>query len=207
MTLKCFFTFQILLLMGLNFKMEAQEMSRFYGGLKAGLNLAQIDGDGLYGYNRFGLNTGIFGAAYLGSKTEFQIEFLYNVRGSHYSERDGKILAYKLNYLDVPLIFSYKDWFRESDKANYFKVHFQGGLYVGKLVSSSSIDQAMFDKTFKKTDFGWLLGFSYFQTVHWGFNGRFTQSVIPLAKYTNQQGEELKMISYFISLGLIYRFN
>ncbi|MEP7196173.1 MAG: porin family protein [Saprospiraceae bacterium] len=187
--------------------LQAQDLKRFYGGLKGGLNMAQIDGDGLYGYNRFGYHLGATAGAHLGNKTEFQMEFLYGIRGSRYNERDAKILAYKLNYLDVPLIFCYKDWFRENDRGAFYKMHFQGGLYVGRLLSSSSIDQAMLDKRFAKNDLGWLLGFTYYSNRHFGYTARFTQSLIPLTRYTNTVGEEFKMISYFISLGFNYRFN
>ncbi len=186
---------------------NAQQDIRFRGGLKAGINLAQIDGDMLYGYNRFGYHLGVTGAALLGTKSELQLEFLYGIRGSHYGNRDADMLAYKLHYLDIPVIFCYKDWFKEEEKANYYKVHFQGGLYVGRLISSSSIDLSQLHEKFVKTDLGWLLGVTYYFNVHWGFSGRFTQSVIPLTKYINVQGEETKMISYFISLGLTYRFN
>lgn len=194
----------LLLAVGL---LNAQNSRRFYGGFKLGLNMAQIDGDGLFGYNRFGIQTGIMGAAYLGNKTELQIEFLYGTRGSKYSTRSNLILAYKLNYIDVPFILSFKDWFYESTRSKYFKLHFQGGFYLGRLISSTSIDQAMLDKSFKKIDFGWLLGFTYYSNVHWGFTGRFTNSVTPLLRYVNSQGEDIRMISYFISLGLTYRFN
>lgn len=183
------------------------QRGRFYGGGRVSLNLAQIDGDGIFGYNRFGLGAGVFGAANLGNKSELHLEFLYNVRGSRYNSRSLQYVAYKLKYIDVPLLFTFKDWFVEEHKANYYKMHFQGGVYFGRLFKSASENASNLDQQFRKNDLGWVLGFTYYTNVHVGLTGRFTNSVLPLIKYVNSQGEEIKMISYFISLGLTYRFN
>ncbi|NOT36179.1 MAG: PorT family protein [Saprospiraceae bacterium] len=186
---------------------RAQDTRRFFGNAKAGLNFAQIDGDNLGGYNRFGYNAGVAVSARLQKNTEIQLEILYSLRGSRYGKYDNLISGYRLDYIDLPLIFCLKDWLKEDSKGSYYKTHFQGGLYVGQLIKSSSLESNQLDQLFRKTDFGWLLGFTFYANRNYGITGRFTRSFLPLHEYIDNGGSKIRMTSYFISLGLTYRFN
>lgn len=186
---------------------SGQDTRRFFGCVKAGLNFAQIDGDNLGGYNRLGYHFGLGASARIKSNSELQFEFLYSLRGSRYGKYDNVISGFRLEYIDVPILFSLKDWKKEDDDGSYYKTHFQGGIYLGQLIKSSSLDASQIDQLFRKTDFGWILGFTFFGNRNYGIHARFTQSFLPLHKYVDNQGAEIRMISYFISLGLTYRFN
>ncbi|MBK9270078.1 MAG: PorT family protein [Saprospiraceae bacterium] len=175
----------------------------FYGGLKSGLSLSQIDGDDALGYDKLGVQAGIFGGFGLGGIKELQIEFLYSLRGSRSTKNDTANVKINLHYIDIPIIFCLKDWLIEDDKSEYYRIHFQGGISPGFLFNSSTLRA---DHQFKKLDISWLVGVQYNVSQNLGIYSRYTSSFTPL--YTYQRGgEEIKMISYFISLGLNYRFN
>jgi len=175
----------------------------FYGGLKAGINFSQIDGDDALGYDKIGLQSGITGGFSLGGIKELQIEFLYSLRGSRSTKNDTANVKINLHYIEIPVIFCLKDWLIEEENDSYHRLIFQGGLSTGFLINSTSTRA---EHDFKKLDISWLLGVQYQVTKNIGIYGRYTSSFTPIYKYM-RSGQEIKMISYFISLGLNYRFN
>lgn len=182
----------------------AQSELRFTGGLHSDLNLSQIDGDAVRGYNRIGLQAGAYGQARLKEKMAFGLEFNYSQRGSKSVKSNAPIVDIRMNYLEVPVYFLFKDWkvSNESGK-EYYKMHFMGGISFGRLFSSNSLTGV--DKEFRNNDLSWFAGFRYFYARHWAFEGRYTRSLTSLR--TNIiNGEATSMISYFISLGLVYQF-
>ena len=111
---------------------------------------------------------------------------------------------FKLNYIDIPILIVIKDWLNVEGEKKYYHMNFFGGLSLGYLISSSSLFGE--DEDFRKSDLSWILGASYFYTQNWGVTAKYTRSLTPLYKYY-QGNTEVKMISYFISLGLNYKFN
>lgn len=198
------FLFALILFFGHSQDGIAQKEKRFYGGLKLGMNLSQIDGDSVLGFDKLAYNGGFFTGFHLGKTSEIQLEFLYSLRGSKYTKRDLRPIKYNLEYIEVPLIFGFKDWLIEDDQHRYYRIHFQGGLSFGRLFRSSSYNK--WDEQFEKNDLSWLLGFNYYFNYNLALNCRYTSSFTPLYRYTIND-QEIKMISYFISLGLNYRFN
>jgi len=86
------------------------------GVLIAGMNLSQVDGDEVYGFNKIGLNAGFGGILPLGHKFSLSVEILYNEKGSYRKippESDSiKNLPYyslKLNYLTAPIMIHFQD--------------------------------------------------------------------------------------------------
>ncbi len=88
---------------------------RFYGGIVAGANMCQIDGDGLSGYHRVGLNVGGIVKWQIHPKIVTDVELLFSQKGSKSARQnaDGYIGSYfefyniKLNYAEIPIIFNY----------------------------------------------------------------------------------------------------
>ena len=86
---------------------------RFTGKIIAGINGAQVDGDGLGGFYRGGLLAG-FGADFtINEHWSIGPEFLYSGKGSQVTIDQMEQLGlpriiYKLNYVDLPIIVSYK---------------------------------------------------------------------------------------------------
>jgi len=109
---------------------------RFIGGIAAGFNVTQVDGDQVFGYQKFGFNGGPYIKLMLDKKQRFSItmELLYTQKGaakkypgpnayqychpikdtaifdSNYPDYDKKFF-YKLrtDYLEIPLLLHYED--------------------------------------------------------------------------------------------------
>jgi hypothetical protein len=194
----CFFTVCLIP------ELFSQEKLRFSGGLHSGLNMAQIDGDGISGFRQLGFNGGVFGQARLKRNMAFGVEFNYSQRGSHYGKNDIDLVVIRLNYIEVPVMFIIKDWKVEVNQREYERMHFMGGLSFGRLISASSLTGI--HEEFNKNDLSWLAGFSYYYSYHWGIKLRYTRSFTPLRRAIINNAE-VPMISYFLSLGLVYQFN
>lgn len=80
-----------------------------------GTNLTQVDGDEVAGFNKLGWNAGVGAMLPLGKNFAFNLETLFNQKGSYkkYSVAgDSTGLPYyklRLDYLEVPAYFSYED--------------------------------------------------------------------------------------------------
>jgi hypothetical protein len=102
--------FIFLLLIFLPFINSAQNIK---GGLIAGFNITQVDGDEEYGYHKVGLNVGALAIVPFGKKFSASLETIYNQKGSYQSPLFADSLSgeYKLilNYLEVPVLFNYTD--------------------------------------------------------------------------------------------------
>ncbi|MDR0288191.1 MAG: PorT family protein [Clostridiales bacterium] len=107
---------------------------RFIGGVAAGVNVTQVDGDEVFGYYKVGFNGGPYVKLMLDKKQRFSVtmELLYTQKGAFqknnsvfigffakgdtllidplYPEVDKRTF-YKLNtnYLEIPLLFHYDD--------------------------------------------------------------------------------------------------
>lgn len=80
------------------------------GGLIAGFNLTQVDGDQIYGFHKIGLNVGATAIVPVGKKFCATIETIYTQKGSYQSPNDTLTSPpYKLilNYVEAPVFFSY----------------------------------------------------------------------------------------------------
>lgn len=182
------------------FQINAQ---RFDAGIKAGGTIAQIDGDDLYGFHQAGFYSTAYVAAKLTTATALEIGLSYCTRGSRYGKDDISRAFFRLNYLEVPVLFVLKDWKNERNDKEFYRMNFFAGLSVGKLISSNSHNGL--DKEFNKTDISWILGTTFFWSAHWGVSGQYTRSLNSLYDYS-KNNSKIAMTSYFISLGLNYKF-
>ena len=84
----------------------------FYGGLTAGANFSQVDGDGLEGYHQVGFHAGPLVYAHLAGSFYASMEILFAQKGSKWraiteSQYTGSgVEGYdlRLNYAEVPLM-------------------------------------------------------------------------------------------------------
>ena len=76
--------------------------AQFQGGFSIGVNAAQIDGDGVSGYNKMGLNLGGYLRSPIDKYQGVQIEMLFEQLGSL-----GKFSYpnFRMNYASVPLLY------------------------------------------------------------------------------------------------------
>ena len=178
--LTIFGSFFILLLTINN--LEAQ--SRFGGGIVAGFNASQMDGDQAAGYSKVGGSVGLSATIQTNETGNWLLttNILLSQRGSRSSPNDaGPIRSASLNYLEVPVTMSYRDWKKtDNSGVEYYKVYFTAGLSYGRLFSYKVSDNFTHPKAvwdvFQKNDIAYTVGLSYFFNHHLGTNYRFTRS-------------------------------
>ncbi len=164
----------------LSFTANAQEQ-RFNAGIVAGINLSQIDGDDLVGYNQLGANLGIRALTYLTDRWQVSLELLFSQKGSNASANDNPLSAFdkvRLNYVEVPVMINFLDWAQEGE--DYSKVHFSTGLSYSRLINFT-IEQFDGSDISDRVDYNpnaamFLLGASFYFNKHIGIHARFSQS-------------------------------
>jgi len=185
---------------------NAVAQQRFKAGLILGLNASQIMGDDIAGYNKLGVHGGLRATAVLKDKQDLSIELLYSQKGS-YSKNSisGDFIKIKLDYVEVPVLFSYKDWYKE--EAGYYKVQVIGGLSYGRLIRSSAEGSKYDDLVddFNSSDIGLTIGLEYFTSKHFGFGFRWSRSLNLLYNNKNTPGRN-SLYSYFLSFRGMYIF-
>lgn len=167
----------------------------FYGGLIAGANFSQLDGDNYAGYHRVGFNVGGIVYTRFDEHLAASIEILYSQKGAHGNHEqqgiNGSIVRsydVRLNYAEVPLQICYFD---------RRKSHFGAGLAISRLVSvkeTGTVDLVPgppvdFDKyPFKKMDYNFIIGGSLHLFGGFFLNARFQYSLVPVRKGNLQDG-------------------
>jgi hypothetical protein len=162
----------------------------FYGGLVAGTNFTQLDGDNYAGYHHVGINAGGIVYTRFDEHLAASIEILYSQKGARAHREQGTangdvIVSYHaiLNYAEVPLQLCYFDRRRS---------HFGGGISISRLVSVKEDGQLAnntmvvdFDKyPFRKMDYNFILGGSLHLWEGLFLSVRFQYSLAPVRKGT-----------------------
>jgi hypothetical protein len=162
-----------------------QAQSRFGGGIVAGFNASQMDGDQAAGFHKVGGNIGLCATVQTTETGKWLLttNILLSQRGARSTPNDaGPIRSLTLNYLEVPVMMSLRDWKKtDNSGVEYYKVYLTAGLSYGRLfgykVSENfSHPKAVFD-VFQSNDLSYTAGVSYFFNHHLGFNWRYTRSV------------------------------
>ena len=94
---------------------------RFRAGLTLGITASQVDGDNYIGFDKRGIQGGIFGEAILTKQISLLTELFYTPRGARievgktgYNPKDRII---HLAYMEVPIVFQFKT---KADGMGYF---------------------------------------------------------------------------------------
>jgi hypothetical protein len=106
----------------------------FYGGLMAGFNGSQVEGDKSSGYQKMGFVGGAWTQTDVNEKVYWGLELKFNQKGSRINPtaKNGYYkYIYRLNYIDLPVLAGY----RINDKVSAF-----AGLSFGVLLSKSGYD-------------------------------------------------------------------
>lgn len=178
------------------------------GGLIAGFSMTQVDGDEVYGYHKYGLNTGALAIVPFYKKFSLSIEILYNQKGSYQRPwlMDDTINgAYKLilNYVDVPVLFHFED----KDV-----IKFGTGFSWGRLVEFNEweheqrINWDTPNGPYKKSDVDFLFDVQLRLIQGLSFNMRYAYSIAKLRTRTFLTGETRKQFNNMITFRVIYVF-
>ena len=177
---KVFFSFLLLALVHTCIAQEETKQKRnFKGGLLAGAVTTQISGDGLGGWDKFGMAAGAWVSVPFSERSSATMTMKYINKGSR-TKRDTinfNTFGYYLNYIEVPLWFSY----RVSRKSES-RLLISGGPVVGLLLNQKTISNGsdnVVDPPFERFDIGLELGVSYWLTPSFGVHIMSSSSVIP----------------------------
>lgn len=156
----------------------AQAQRNFKGGFTLGPVTSQMSGDGLGGWDKFGLSAGGFVTAEFNKKWMFTAMIKYVNKGSQKpadpNNGDTDVFIFRLNYIEVPLYASYK-----------ISEHLQlnCGPYVGVLTKqeawSNAIGIFQMPGNFNTIDVGGLFGAQWWFNDHIGAEVRGTSSLLP----------------------------
>lgn len=209
----------------INFQMLYAQ-NRFGAGIILGLNASQIDGDKRLGFKKPGLNAGLLGNIRLANKLDFNLEMLYSQRGSQSELFINDELPYfkiKLNYIEIPFMFVYKDWQTTGvgevedgvvvSEETFYRVHFHAGLSYGRLMNASIIQfntstlsqyVTNIDK-FQINDLSYLVGATFFVKKHFGITVRFNQSLIWNFDAVKNGISAYNLRNRHLTFGLLYK--
>lgn len=171
----------------------------FKGMVMVGANLAQMNGDQVYGFNRVGLNAGVGVMAPLNKERNFlmSMELLYNELGAKERQDPFKYNT-KLQYISIPVMAHYED--RRGgltfgvgvQYSRLFQINEDWGLpdtaiqYMDRPILSTLPD-------FKRDDISFILDFRFRIWERLKFNFRYQYSIIPIrenVEYNNSFAPE-----------------
>ena len=191
--------------------------SRFGGGVIGGFNASQMDGDGVAGFSKVGANIGLQATIQPSESGRWltTIGMQYSQRGSRSNPNESiTIWSATLNYLEVPVTMSVRDW-KVTDKSgrDFYKVYFTAGLSYGRLFSTQispnfTHPQEAID-VFQKNDISLTGGLSYYLNHHWGLTWRYTRSTNYLfnpQKYNGSLASYNALQGYFLTFQTVWMF-
>ena len=167
--MKLFFALLLLGLSQISFAQDESSQKRnFKGGLIAGAVTSQISGDGLGGWDKFGLAAGAWVNVPFSDRSSATMTMKYVNKGSR-TKRDTinfETFGYYLNYIEVPLWFSYR-LSKKSDSRLVLNVGPCIGFLLNQKKKENGVDREI-DPPFEKLDVGAELGVSYWLTPSFG---------------------------------------
>jgi opacity protein-like surface antigen len=188
---------------------------RFYGGALVGLCASQVDGDTYAGFDKLGLQGGVFVNTKFTKAWGAQMEIKYNAKGARKktSESDRATYSLTLHYIDIPLIINY---------TILDKFIIDAGFVPGYLFAKKGEEDGIkFSdeeiRAFKKVDLSWLLGLNYKITDNFIANIRYSYSLFSIRDYENvnaNYGIIAQIFGYtngdynnFLTMGIYYQFD
>jgi len=152
--------------------MDAQQA--FNAGIAIGMTTSQISGDGLGGWDKFGITGGAYVNAPFNKKNGLRIGLYYSEKGSR-TKRDTlnfNTFSYRLNYIEVPVQWSYQNG----------PFTFLSGLYYGQIIKQEILANQLtypVSPPFRNFDIGLGLGAIIQLGDHLFIEGKFSSSIIP----------------------------
>jgi hypothetical protein len=162
----------------------------FIAGIMAGATTSQVDGDKLSGYDKAGVQLGIYLLNKPSLHWGFNMEMKFIQKGSrtntappdNVNTQVGRYYKLRLNYIEVPLLI------------NYFikkKYIIETGLGFAYLIRSrEDTDGNGFLEpyvAFKKFDFPFYFGVSYLVSNNFHLNFRYSYSLRPIRNHPENQ--------------------
>jgi hypothetical protein len=152
---------------------------RFNGGILAGGNASQVDGDANDGYHKFGYQAGALVSLRVSPHSSFQMELEYIQKGSHMVDsitRQNDLMRF--HYLEMPVLYQYTFAKRFSVEAGPAM-----DVFLGSLEETEGIE-AINTVPMRTVTLAGIFGFSGFITKHLKGNLRINYSLTSIRKPT-----------------------
>jgi hypothetical protein len=192
-----------------------EEQRTFYGGLIAGGNFTQVDGDRFAGYHKVGMNVGAIVYSQFANHLAASLEILYTQKGarghrpqiSALSTYDVQQYRINLNYAEVPIQLHYFD---------KRKSHFGAGFSYSQLISSSETVTTLpafptnvdLDREypFRKFDINFIIGGNLKLYKGLYLNPRFQYSLLTIRKTAHPELGRAEQFNNIWAIRLMYLF-
>lgn len=180
------------------------------GGILAGINASQVDGDCHGGYSKLGLNGGVIAIVPMSDRWSLSLEMLYSQRGSrerfNVNNVSGITYRLRLTYIDVPILANF---------AVDEKLSFGSGLVLGVLARSrefvNGVENLPISPEFNKFDIDVVINGQYKFADHLYANARFSITFIPtpirVVPSCSGTPRLVGQINKFLTFRVVYIFN
>jgi hypothetical protein len=179
----------------------------FKAGVIGGVNLAQLDGDILAGYNKLGLHAGVTVGVQVSDLFRTNLEILYVQKGSRSSKDEqgiagGALTRYSFDYVEVPLMLNYVDGgFMLNAGFSYSRL-----VRVREMLVAD-VDLTTIEADFVNTNsFSLLAGIGYFITENIGIEVRYAYDPFTVINYKDSPGYDNAFISKSLTFRALYMF-
>ena len=180
--------------------------NRFRAGIKAGIITSQVAGDTYSGFNKAGVEGGLFLTGLLNEKWNAQFEMLFIQKGSKhigdYKNADYSFYLMKLNYIEVPILLQYsqKKFIFEIGPGFGYLINAKEYDYYGEITNALT--------SFNKTEITANIGINYSLYKNLSITWRYTNSISSIRDFASGEkrwynpGERNNVLSF----SLIYKF-
>jgi hypothetical protein len=176
----------------------------FRAAVLGGINMAQIDGDNIAGFDKVGWNAGVKAYAFVKPEWSLSFELLYSQKGAKTSRVDrsfGRTSNFTLEYAEVPILVHYHD---------------KNGMIFGAGVSYSQlfqftriengVDTSERDPIPSDRDWNIMGEITFVIKDHFGINGRVAYSLWPIAYNPTSNLKSGGMVNNIATLRFSYIF-
>ena len=196
---------------------EKTDLSRFYGGVRAGFTATQISGDDLAGFHKLGASAGLFvnHAVIPSGKLKLQLELNFVMKGSHsYTPKNvvaDNFYSLTLGYVEMPLLLIWT-----AGKWHLWGQQFQFDLEIGPCFGvnvfqrerdANGIMQGR--QPFRWYEFSALGGITLNVAEHHSVNVRYSNSIVPVRVPTPvlEKGRKIyKQFNSVLDISYSYQF-
>jgi len=195
----------IISILSLFFNLNISNAQTFEAGAAVGFNLAQIDGDGLFGFRRLGAAAGPILAINTAEKWQATTGILYSQLGSTRAriDRFSDFDNIRVNFVEVPVVMRFKDWRGKDDDGDYFRLGFEAGLTYGRLINFRSIaltgEDISDSENFNPNAYNITFGATYFINHRLGVHAHWAKQLNDL-----DNDEDDVLVSRYINVMLYY---
>lgn len=188
-----------------------EEEGRFTATIIAGAAFTQIDGDEDGSYSKVGFIGGARGGVVFGPRMELATEILFSQKGSYIQNIDK---TYHLDYVEIPVMFYYKDWKAKDANSDreYMRVAIGAGFSYSRLLNARVrqfgrvlSDEPGYVDPFLKNDFMMVIDGNVFFLRNWGIGIRWSRSLATIVQQPLRQNISYA-INRTISIRALFRF-